>query len=322
MLKLVRQCIALFVLAGLLASTSVCARQRTQFITVGTGGVTGVYYSVGGAICQLVNQDRSRHGLRCSVEATAASVYNIHAVRDGELDFGLAQSDVQYAGFTGRSGLGVNRQLRSVFSLHPELVTVVARKDSGIKRFEDLRRKRVNIGVEGSGTRTGALALIRAMGMNESDFASLVALKPDAQAEALCSDRIDAFIYIIGHPAQNIVDAVEDCDGIIMPLAGPGIEAMMQRNPSYVSGLIAGGTYAGHPDPIKTYGVRSTVIVNASTSPEVVYQLVKSVFDNFAQFSELHPALADLDPKTMIRDGLTAPLHEGAVRYYKERGWL
>lgn len=325
MRRLGNHCIALLLLVGLFATAMVEARPQSRFITVGTGGVTGVYYSVGGAICQLVNQHRSRHGLRCSVEATAASEFNLRAVLRDDLDFGLTQSGLQYHAYHGQgafSSQGPAKELRSLFSLHHELVTIVASKRSGIDKFDALRGKRFNIGVEGSGTRIGALTLIQNMGMGENDFATLAAMKPDAQSDALCTDKIDAFFYMIGHPAQNISDAIQKCDGVIVPLVGPKIDALIRERPYYVRGAIPGGLYPGHPTPVETYGVRGTVVATSKTPVEVVYQLVKSVFDNFEQFTKLHPALADLTPQTMIRDGLTAPLHEGAIKYYKERGWL
>ena len=323
MRRLLSYCLAITLSAGILGQAA--AQQHPRFITVGTGGVTGVYYSVGGAICQLVNQQRAHHGLRCSVEATPASQFNLEAVLRGDMDFGLAQSGLQHAAYNG-SGVfttnGPRRNLRSLFSLHRELVTIVTSKQSNARRVEDLRGKRFNIGIEGSGTRIGAIALIRQLGMRESDFGALAALKPDAQADALCAGQIDAFFYMIGHPVQNVSDAVTKCHGRILQLAGPSVDAMVRANPYYVHGSIPAGTYPGQPEAILSYGVTGTMVVKAEMPAEIVYQLVKSVFDNFEEFTELHPALAGLQPKAMIRDGLTAPLHEGAVRYYKERGWL
>jgi len=309
--------------AGLIATTATAAEQR--FITIGTGGVTGVYYSVGGAICQLVNKQRRVHGLRCSVEATPASVFNLQSVNKGDLDLGLAQSGMQHAAYNGIDvfrGEAPYRNLRSLFSLHYEVVTVVARKDTGVRKFEDFRGKRFNTGVVGAGTRVGAEKLIEAMGLAPSNFAKLTELKPDAMVDALCQKQIDGYFYMVGHPAQNITEATTKCRSLIVPLAGPKIDDLLRDYPYYVRATVPGGMYPGNPQPVPTYAVRGTLVALASTDAEVVYQIIKSVFDNFDEFVSLHPALAGLDPKTMIKDGLTAPLHEGATRYYKERGWL
>lgn len=315
--------LTLLLLTALFTLPVAGAEQR--FITIGTGGVTGVYYSVGGAICQLVNKNRRVHGLRCSVEATAASVHNLQAVRKGDLDLGLAQSGMHHAAFNGIDvfkGERPYRNLRSLFSLHYEVVTVVARKDANIKQFEDFKGKRFNIGVIGAGTRVGAEKLIEGMSMKESDFARLTELKPDEMVDALCKKQIEGYFYMVGHPAQNIADATGKCAGSIVPLSGPKIDKLLRDYPYYVRAAVPGGMYPGNPDPVPTYAVRGTLVALAETDANVVYQIVKAVFDNFDEFVSLHPALAGLDPKTMIRDGLTAPLHDGAVRYYKERGWL
>jgi TRAP transporter TAXI family solute receptor len=309
--------------AALLLAPALAAEQR--FITIGTGGVTGVYYSVGGAICQLVNKNRRSHGLRCSVEATAASVYNLQSVRKGELDLGLAQSGMHHAAYHGIDVFrrdGANKNLRSLFSLHYEVVTVVARKDAGVRRFEDFLGKRFNIGVVGAGTRVGAEKLIEGMGMKEADFARLTELKPDEMVEALCKRDIDGYVYMVGHPAQNITEATTRCASAIVPLAGPKIDKLLRDYPYYVRATVPGGMYPGNPDTIPTYAVRGTLVTQADADAGMVYQIVKAVFDNFDEFVSLHPALAGLDAKTLIKDGLTAPLHDGAIRYYRERGWL
>ena len=131
-----------FVAATTAFGAGAVAAQDDTFITIGTGGVTGVYYPTGGAICRLVNRGRSEHGIRCGVESTGGSVFNINAIRGGELEFGVAQSDWQYHAYNGTSRFeeqGPFEELRAVFSVHPEPFTVVARADSGITDFEDLR---------------------------------------------------------------------------------------------------------------------------------------------------------------------------------------
>jgi len=304
-----------------LASAPGLAEQR--FMTIGTSGVTGVYYAAGGAICRLVNKDRARHGIRCSVESTGGSVFNINTIKAGELDLGFAQSDIQYNALKGVgqfSGAPFG-DLRSVFSVHPEPFTVVARKEAGVKSFADFKGKRFNVGNPGSGTRASLDELLAAMGWRLSDFSLASELKADEHGSALCDGKIDGFIYGVGHPSANIQDPTTTCGARLVPLTGPAVEKLVAERPYYAKAEIPGGLYPNNPDPTETYGVLATLVASAQTPADTVYQVVKAVFDNFDEFKRLHPALANLKPENMIKDGLSAPLHEGAVRYYTERGW-
>lgn len=312
--------------AGLAASMMApAAIAQAKFMTIGTGGVTGVYYAAGGAICRLVNKDRAKHGLRCSVESTGGSVFNVNTIRAGELDFGVAQSDVQYNAAKGLKQFekdGPYTELRSVFSLHPEPFTILARKEAGIKTIEDLKGKRFNIGNPGSGTRAAADELIAALGWKNSDFGLVSELKADEHGAALCDNKIDAFIYGVGHPSANIQDPTTTCGAKLVPITGGAVDKLVTTAPYYAKVDIPGGIYAGNPNPTPTYGVLATLVTSSKVPDASVYELVKVVFENFEDFKKLHPALAHLDPKKMIKDGLSAPLHPGAVKYYKEKGWM
>ena len=306
-----------------LPSTPALAQQK--FVTIGTGGVTGVYYAAGGAICRLMNKDRAKHGIRCSVESTGGSVFNINTMRAGELDFGVAQSDWQYHAVNGTKAFekdGKFTDLRAVFSVHPEPFTVVARKEANITKFEDLKGKRFNVGNPGSGTRASMDELLSAMGWKLSDFSLASELKADEHGAALCDNKIDGFFYGVGHPSANIQDPTTTCGAKLVPLTGPAVDKLVAQYPFYAKVDIPGGLYAGNPNPTPTYGVLATFVASAKVPDETVYQMVKAVFDNFDDFKKLHPAFAHLDPKHMVKDGLSAPLHPGAVRYYKEKGWL
>jgi TRAP transporter TAXI family solute receptor len=306
---------------ALLAPGTAVAQQK--FITIGTGGITGVYYAVGGAICRLVNKDRAKHGYRCSVESTGGSVYNVNTIKAGELDFGMAQSDVQYQGYKGTAPFKeAYGDLRAVMSVHPEPFTVVARKEANIKQFSDFKGKRFNVGNPGSGTRSAMDELLAALGMKITDFALASELKADEHGPALCDNKIDGFFYGVGHPSANIQDPTTACGAKLIPLTGPAIDALVKKSPYYAVATIPGGLYAGNPEPTKTYGVLATMVTSAKTPADTVYLITKAVFENFDEFKKLHPAFANLDPQRMVADGLSAPLHEGAARYYKEKGWI
>ncbi len=298
---------------------------KQSFVTIGTGGVTGVYYPTGGAICRLVNKTRSTHGVRCTVESTGGSVYNINTIRAGELDMGIVQSDWQYHAYRGTSKFsdkGPFKELRSVFSVHPEAFTVVARRDSGIKALGDLKGKRVNVGNPGSGQRATMEVVMRALGWTTKSFGLASELKPAEQSQALCDNKVDAIVYVVGHPNGSIQEATTTCDTLIVPVVGPAIDKLVAGAPYYAKATIPGGMYRGNAKDVATFGVKATFVSSTRTPADTIYQVVKAVFDDFASFKKLHPAFGHLDPKRLVKDGNSAPLHEGAARYYKEKGMM
>ena len=307
--------------AGLVISANMAF--GAEFVTIGTGGVTGVYYPTGGAICRLVNKNRKQHGIRCSVESTGGSVYNLNTIRAGELDMGVAQSDWQYHAFHGSSKFenqGANKNLRAVFSVHPEPFTVVARKDSGIRDFKDLKGKRVNIGNPGSGQRGTMEVLMSALGWTKADFKLASELKSAEQSKALCDNKIDAMVFTVGHPSGSIKEATTSCDSVLVNVTGPEVEKLISDNDYYRKATIPGGMYRGNLQETVTFGVGATFVSSTNTSSKVVYQVVKAVFENFKSFKKFHPAFNHLKKKEMVKDGLSAPLHAGALKYYKEAG--
>ena len=295
------------------------------FVTIGTGGVTGVYYPTGGAICRLVNKNRNKHGIRCSTESTGGSVFNLNTIRAGDLDMGVAQSDWQYHAYHGSSKFkdkGANRELRAIFSVHPEPFTVVARADSGIRNFGDLKGKRVNVGNPGSGQRGTMEVLMEASGWKMSDFALASELKSSEQSMALCDNKIDAMVFTVGHPSGSIKEATTSCDSVLVNVTGSAVEMLVAENDFYRTATIPGGMYSGNANDTKTFGVGATFVTSTRTPENVIYQVVKAVFEDFDSFRKFHPAFRNLDKRQMIKDGLSAPLHAGAVKYYKEAGLM
>jgi uncharacterized protein len=313
------------VLVGFISLVVSLTAHAEQFITIGTGGVTGVYYPTGGAICRLVNKDRKTHGIRCSVESTGGSIYNINTIRAGELDLAIAQSDWQHHAYNGTSLFeekGPFKSLRSVFSLHAEPFTVVARADSGIKTFDDLKGKRVNIGNPGSGQRGTMEVLMKAKGWTMKDFKLVSELKASEQSKALCDNKIDAMIYTVGHPSGAIKEATTSCSSVIVEVSGPVIDKLVDENAFYRIVTIPGGMYMGSENGVKTFGVGATFVSSTQVDNNVIYAVTQSVFDNFNEFKRLHPAFSGLKKEEMIKDGLTAPLHDGAKKYFVEVGLL
>jgi TRAP transporter TAXI family solute receptor len=324
-MKKLSACITAIAAATAMMAPVSSVQAQQKFMTIGTGGVTGVYYAAGGAICRLVNKDRAQHGFRCTVESTGGSVANINTIKGADLDFGVAQSDWNYHGLKGTKAFeksGPFPELRSVFSLHPEPFTILARADANVKNFSDLKGKRVNVGNPGSGTRASMDELLTASGMKLSDFGLAAELKADEHGAALCDNKIDAFFYGVGHPSANIQDPVTTCGAKLVNITGPAIDKLVAANSYYAKATIPAGMYKGNDQPTQTYGVLATFVTSAKQPDDMVYTLVKAVFENFEDFKKLHPALANLKPENMIADGLSAPLHPGAVKYYKEKGWM
>lgn len=332
MRKLLRTAtISAFAAAAMSASLPGQAQER-QFISIGTGGPTGVYFQVGQAVCQMVHAEAAegrdegmKHGLRCSAPSTGGSTYNISQIAQGELDFGVAQSDWQHHAYncSAEDKVTCFEDLRAVFSVHPEPYQIIAGQNSGIESWEDLEGKRFNIGNPGSGQRGTTEELINGHGWSMDKFEQTSELTSTEQASALCDGKIDAFGYTVGVPNAGVSVATDGCDAYIVDLSDdPVAQKLVDENPYYAWATIPEGTYKTSDEDVTTFGVKATFVTSASVSEDIVYTVTKAVFENLETFQKLHPAFANLDPKEMISDGNSAPLHPGAEKYYKEKGWL
>jgi TRAP transporter TAXI family solute receptor len=314
--------LAAVVLTGTL-NNNVLAQEK--FITIGTGGQTGVYYVVGQSICKLVNRGQKDHGIKCTAPSTGGSVANLNAIKAGEQNMGVAQSDQQFNALNGKGPFeesGPFPDLRAVFSVHPEPFTVVARADAGIKTFDDLKGKRVNIGNPGSGQRATMEVVMNVKGWTMDDFQLASELKSAEQAQALCDNKIDAMIFTVGHPSGSIQEATSSCEAVLVDVSGPEIDKLVADNPYYAKATIPGGMYTGTDEDVETFGVLATFVSSTASDEDTIYQVVKAVFDNFDRFKKLHPAFENLKEEDMLKNGVSAPLHDGAVKYYKEKGWM
>ena len=303
---------------GISATT---AAAQITFVSVGTGAISGLYYPVARALCDLVNRGRHAHGVRCSAEPTSGSVFNVEGLQAGDLDLALVQSDVQYAAYQGRGQWqGVPYPgLRSILSLYPELVTVLARSDARVGAVENLKNKRVDIGRTGSGAHATWEAIEAALGWTRADLKLAVELKPDSARSALCANQIDASVQIVGHPSAWLAQNLDECDLALVSVAGPAIAALVAGRPYYRLGEIPAGAYGGNA-ATPTFGVSATLVASAELPDEVAYVFARSAIEGVDQLRRVRPALARLDPKEMVRASLTAPLHPGAERAYRELG--
>lgn len=308
----------------LFCSLPLSALSKGEYLTIGTGGVTGVYYPMGGAICHLANQS-SNANYHCEIKSTLGSIYNIEGLRSGELSLGVLQSDWQHHAYQGSSRyktIGKFPELRSLFSVHAESFTVLARADSDINHFDDLKGKRVNIGTASSGQGATMEMLLNIYQWQRSDFKEVLALNPSEQAKALCNDKVDAIIYVVGHPNRSIKEASSACQTKLVNVSGDKIDKLITQTSYYQRAVIPGRMYLGSPTDTYTFGVSAVITTTSNLPEEVAYQLVKSVFEKHEQFVQLHPAFKQLTKKSMITNAMSAPLHKGAIRYYKEIGLL
>ncbi len=312
------------VAATLVAGTPAVAAEKLA--TLGTAGVTGVYYPAGGAICRLVNRGRKEHGIRCVVESTGGSINNLESVASGDLNLGMAQSDWLYHAYHGTeifAGHGANEKLRVLFALHPEPFTIMARRESKIDSFDELKGKRVNIGNPGSGMRATMEELMKLKGWSEKNFSEVSEMKAVDQGQALCDKKIDAIVYAAGHPNGAVQQVTNSCDARLIGVTGPAVDEFIRLKPYYSYATIPGNMYKGNPGDVRTFGVRAVVFASADMDNEEAYEIVKSVFDNLENFKTLHPVFATLDARSMVNSAAgIAPLHDGAKRYFQEKGLL
>ncbi len=300
--------------------------QDRSFVTFGTGGITGVYYPTGGAISSLINKKQDTYNIKSAVASTGGSVFNINAVLAGNIEFGIAQSDRQYEAYNGLAeweSEGPQKNLRSVFAIYPEAITLVASEKSEVSTVSDLRDKRVNLGNVGSGQLQNALTVLKVFGLSEDDVKA--EMVKAAEAPGLLQDgRIDAFFYTVGHPNGNIKEAASGRIPVrIIPIEGPGINTLIVENPFYSTTTIPITMYpkSVNTEDIPTFGVAATLVTSSETSEDIVYAVTKEVFENLDDFKAFHPAYETITPESML-EGLSAPLHKGAIRYYKEAGLL
>lgn len=316
--------ILLTLILAFAVSIAGCGKGSKKYVTIGTGGVTGVYYPTGGAISKMVNDKSADYGIKASVEATGGSVYNINAILSGDLEFGVAQSDRQYQAMKGLAEWeekGPQKKLRSVFAIHPESLTLVASSKSNIRGIKDLKGKRVNLGNPGSGQLQNSKDALEAFGLSEDDVEAEY-IKAVEAAGLLQDERIDAFFYTVGHPNGSVKEATSGRIKVrIVDIAGKELDALIKKYPYYARAVIKMKNYesAANTKDAETIGVKATLVTSSDVSPDIVYAITKEVFENLEDFKKLHPAYEVLTRENML-EGLSAPVHPGAVKYYREAG--
>ncbi|RKF20265.1 TAXI family TRAP transporter solute-binding subunit [Alginatibacterium sediminis] len=311
------------ILSALLITQSAYA--QSQFLFMGTGSVTGIYYPTGNALCRILEQSDYGRQLTCSAESSGGSIDNIDALGRKELDLAIVQSDIQWRSFFGQAEFtnqGPNVELRSLFSLYPETFSLLVRSDSGIESLADLYGRSLNIGPEGSGQHATSLLMLDALNISSERFASLKQYKPDEQARALCNERVDGIVYVVGHPNTSLREATTMCETRLISLYDQQVNTIIDRFPFFTRASIPELIYANNANAVNTFGVAATMVTTAQLPEEQAYAFVAAIFEQLEYLKSLHPALGQLSATKMLEDGLSAPLHPGALRYYRERGWI
>lgn len=306
---------ASILLSGLLLATGLSAK---EFVSIGTGGMTGTYYPIGGAICRLANKNPN---IKCSVQSTGGSVYNVNNVLKKELTFGFAQSDVVYDKYNGEGkflNMG-DTKLRSVMSIYPELLAFVVSKESGIKEIKDLAGKKYNVGNPGSGNEVTTLTVFKAKGFDVKNLGHRGVLSVSECPHALKDKKIDGYSFMVGHPTANITDAANSLPIDILDIAGDDVDAMLKEFPYFAKGVIPKGTYEGVDRDVNSVGVKAVLVTSETVSDEAVRSVVKAILDNFDEYTKLHPALSSVTKESLV-EGLSAPLHPAAEAVFKEAG--
>jgi hypothetical protein len=319
---------ACFFASLLLPISPAAPEPETLFITIGSGDFTGVYFPTGLTIAKMINRKRDDYGIRATVESTRGSVFNVNAIMAGYMEFGLIQSDIQYQAFRGLGEWqekGPRKDLRAVFGIHHESLCLVAAIDSGIETIADLKGKRVSLGNPGSGQYRNSIDALESVGLNPNSDIVPTRVKATEAPRLLQDDRIDAFFCTVGHPSETLREAVSGPRKVrFIPMAGPGVDKLVAENNYYTRTTVpVARFYPGsvNQGDVETFGVFATLCTSVHVPDHVVYSLTKEVFDNFDYFKSQHPAYGGLTKKGML-EGLTAPLHPGAMRYFKETGLI
>ncbi|WP_421329101.1 TAXI family TRAP transporter solute-binding subunit [Aeromonas veronii] len=285
----------------------------SQALTIGTGPLNGVYYPTGGAICRVLNAGHALHGDSCTVQSTRGSMANLKALGKGEVQLALVQSDVLHHALHGTgpfSGQGANNELRSLFRLYQESLTLLAAPNSGITTLADIEGKRVYPGNKGAGEQITSQALMAAMGWQPGQFAAYQ-LKSDSEPlEGLCDGSLDAAFVVAGHPSLAVGDLISRCKVRLIPIEGEQIDTLLKQHPYYQRSRIAANLYPGQTTAINNIGMSAELVALASLPDPIVRTVRDTLLARVKQFSRLHPALSKVTPE-QLQAQTELPLHAG-----------
>jgi len=300
---------------------AVATSKLTTQLVLGTGSVKGVYFPIGGVICRLLNRHKSLHRLRCLLESTGGSIYNLRELRKGNFDLVVSQSDWQYHAYNGTSTFsddGANEQLRAVFALEADPIALIVNAASDIASFDDLQDRTVSFGYARSLQHRIMNDFLEAKGWSDDNFKEVRRMSDTKQIGALCDQNVEAILLLMSSLNDYLRNVDEACQLRMIPITGPEVEKIIQEKPYYRTGVIPREMYLDSVDDVQSFGLGATFVALESTSPKAIYHVVKEIVENFKDFQSLHPSLGTLQKKELPYAGISVPLHPGAIRYYKE----
>ena len=316
------------VLAGLTNVALAAEKKDTAFVNIGTAGIGGSYYPTGGYICNVLNMSREKYGhkIRCSVESTGGSVANIRALKSGDMSVGIVMSAYALQSYNGTGVFekeGANKKLRYLFGIVEEPVHIVARKDANIKSFADLKGKVVNSGAVGSGTELMVYDMLKRYGTSAKEFFKQDAkLSTREQASALCDGKIQAFCWVTAVGAGTIMEATNTCSTDLVPWDDAVVNKMLSEKPEAAKMIIPANSYRGQEKDVVSWGTPGVVLASSDVPEDIIYYMVKGVFDDIETFKKQSPMYKNLTAKWAVTAGKTIPYHPGAERYFREVGLM
>ena len=323
----------LVLLASLVMLAPASNAEDVRFFRIGTGGVAGTYYPIGGLLAGIIsNPPGSRPcekggscgvpGLIATAQSSNGSVANVEAVAKGDLDSGFSQSDIAYWAYSGTEiydGEERIENLRAIAGLYPESIHLVARRGAGIDSIRDLVGKRVSLDEEGSGTLVNARIILDAFGIKEEDLDARY-IKPNLAIAAMRENELDAFIITVGFPAKSVSELADSETVDLIPITGPEVDTLLNQHEFFAKDVIPADAYEGIGET-ETISVGAQWITSAEMDEELVYAMTKALWHESARalLDDGHVKARSVTLDTAL-DGIAIPLHPGAERYYREAG--
>jgi hypothetical protein len=290
---------------------------KTTFVSIGTGGTGGIYYPYGGGVAEVWS--KYVKGVKAVAEVTGASVENVKLAHKGETVIGEVMGDVAVAGYNGLAKFkGKKHNILSMAIMYPNLLQVVALKKSGITNMEQVKGANISTGSPGSGTNFMTEAVLKALEIPLDAYKDS-RLSFTESANALRDGTIKVGSWSVGPGTSSILDLSTTHDITVIPFTPEQTEKILASNKTYASVDLAGGIYRGIDTPVPTIGVWNVMICQKSLDTDLVYKLVKALFEHNDYMRKIHPSASYTTPENAVKYS-PIPLHPGTIKYLKEKG--
>jgi len=305
------------VILGSVSILAVPGLAKTEFISIGTGGTGGIYYPYGGGVAEIWT--KYVKGVKAVAEVTGASVENVKLAHKGETVVGEVMGDVAVAGYSGLSKFqGKKHDILSMAVMYPNLLQVVVLKNSGITDIEQIKGKKISSGSPGSGTNFMSETVFKALGIPLDSYSDS-RLSFTETANALRDGTIDVGFWSVGPGTSSILDLATTHEIRIIAITPEQQKKIVAANQEYSAVDLGGGVYRGVDKPVPTIGVWNVMICQKSLNTDLVYDLVKALYDHQDYLVKIHPSAAYTTPENAVKYS-PIPLHPGTVKYLKEKG--